>query len=920
MPRSVVRWLLVLSCTLLAAPLAAQTATVEGTVKDSAGAPVAGATVTVQRTAIRAVSGASGRYVLRGVPAGEQTFVARAIGFSPVTATVEVAAGTMQQDFTLPRAAVQIAPMEVVVGSRARHTAAEELAVPVDVFQPEQIQRQGSTETSQILQSLSPSVNFPRQSIADADDIVRPFTLRGLSPDHTLVLVNGVRRHRIANVHIFAYGMAAGSTGVDLNALPSSAIGRMEVLRDGASAQYGSDAIAGVVNLVIKDGVFAPYVTADAGQYLNGDYPNDGTTVNVNGGWGFKLGKGTLGLFAEYRKRNPTNRAWADNTDQVVPGDADSVDANTGRVVIKRNPVDMPNYHWGDGAAKDLMTFANLRYPVNAAGTSELYAFGGWSFRQGTGNGFRRTALDSRNWPQIYPLGFLPTFAPDVHDASAAAGIRGVTAGWNYDLGGTFGRNGFKYNLKNTLNSSLGPCLDVACAPGEDGILGTADDPGIPNKTDIFAGQLDAREAAAQLSVSKGFDVGLAEPLNVAFGMGYRREYYKIRRGELASYVQGFYPDANGDLQPAGSQVFAGFQPADEVDDSRGNFGSYLDVEAALSRQVLANAAARFEDYSDFGSRVTGKLALRYQPQKRVVFRAAASTGFRAPTLSQRTYSSRTTTFVLDTQTGRQKAIDFGIFPVASAPARALGAQPLKYETAVNLSGGVALTPVDNLTLTVDAYYIRISNRIGLTGLFATDSVAAILANAGLNVGGAQYFTNGLKTKTYGVDVTANLTVPAGAGTVDFTLAANYGKNRIISEGALPAQLEGTGVTGLFDVLTRIALEKERPEWRGSLTGQYTLARFHGLARASSYGKFTSAQLGACDACAQTYGSKTLVDVEVGYKFGQVGLNLGARNIFDTYPDKASLDNGFGLFPYPAASPFGYNGRFVYARTELTLF
>ncbi|HEY9506062.1 MAG TPA: TonB-dependent receptor, partial [Gemmatimonadales bacterium] len=296
---------------LAAGPLAAQAGTIRGTISDSAGAGLANAAVTVEGTALRGVSGSGGAYEIRGVPAGTHRVRVRLIGYRSETAEVAVTeADQVTRDFTLVRSAVQLAPIDVVVGSRARHTAEEELAVPVDIFPAEELQRQGSTETSIILQSVSPSVNFPRQSVTDAGDIVRPFTLRGLSPDQTLVLVNGWRRHQTAVVNTFNYGMPAGSSGVDLNAFPASALDRIEILRDGASAQYGSDAIAGVVNLVLKDGAFTPFVNGDAGRYVTDDYADDGTTVNVNGGWGIPIGGGSLGLFGEFRDRDETNRAW----------------------------------------------------------------------------------------------------------------------------------------------------------------------------------------------------------------------------------------------------------------------------------------------------------------------------------------------------------------------------------------------------------------------------------------------------------------------------------------------------------------------------------------------------------------------------------------------------------------------------------
>ncbi|HSR92496.1 MAG TPA: TonB-dependent receptor, partial [Gemmatimonadales bacterium] len=366
--------------------LAAQSGTVQGQVVDSAGAPVVGAIVSVDRTSLGATTTASGRYTLHSVPARMVTLTVHAIGFAAASSSVTVVeADVVELNFTLNRSPVELAPIDVVVGSRARHTAAEELAVPVDVYTAEDIQKQGTTETSQVLQTLSPSVNFPRQSVTDANDIVRPFTLRGLSPDHTLVLINGWRRHQMAVLNTFAYGMGAGSSGVDLNAIPGGAIERIEVLRDGASAQYGSDAIAGVVNVVMKEGKFSPFINVDAGKYVTGDYPDDGTFTNINGGIGIGLGRGSLSVFGEYQHRDPTNRAWPDSFLVNAAGVGDLIDPTTGQIIEKRNSLPQPNYHWGDGLEKDMMTFANFRMPLNQAGTTEFYAFGGYSYRRGTG-------------------------------------------------------------------------------------------------------------------------------------------------------------------------------------------------------------------------------------------------------------------------------------------------------------------------------------------------------------------------------------------------------------------------------------------------------------------------------------------------------------------------------------------------------
>ena len=914
----------------------AQGGTIRGRIADSTGTPITAAVIVLDPGGLRATSRDNGEYQIARVPSGTYTIRVRRLGYAAPTATISVAEGqTVQQDFLVNRAAISLA--EVVIGSRARHTAADELAVPVDVFTPEQIQSQGTTETAQILSQLSPSVNFPRQSVSDATEIVRPFTMRGLSPDHTLVLLNGKRRHHTALIHYYGAGEGAGSSGVDMNAIPSGAISRLEVLRDGAAAQYGSDAIAGVVNVVLKEGIFSPFLTADLGEYMTSKenpaalpdaggsrpaYPHDGRTVDVNGGWGLPLGRGSLGLFAEYRDRQPTNRAGPDPTDMFVAGDADAV--VDGKLVTKNNSIGMPNHHWGDGASKDLMTFASASFPFNPANPSAgLYAFGGYSFRQGAGFGYFRPPSSERNWPAIYPNGFLPKFAPDVVDFSGAGGVRGLMSGWSYDLGGTVGHNGFKYNLENTLNTSLGPCLATPCAPGADGVLGTADDPGIPNKKNIFAGELKFTEAILSLDASHEYALGLASPVNVALGTAFRNERYQIGAGEPASYINGFHPAQDGSIAPSGSQVFPGFRPADEADAHRNNVGAYAELEGDLIPKLLANVAARFEHYTDFGNKLTGKLAMRLQPTQRLTLRSAISTGFRAPSLNQSYYSSVVTNFKADPVTGNPIPFEIGIFPVNSREARALGARPLRPESSRNFSAGFAVTPVDNLTFTSDFYYIALDDRITITGFLDTDSVASILRNIGSRAEAAQYFTNAIDTRTRGLDVTGDYTIATLGGTANVNAVFNFTRTTIPNENniPLPPELQGTGedLIGKYDEGGLLAMTKERPAWRTSVTGQFRRGPWNGLARYSYYGKYSSSLYSYSGGDVQNYNGKGLVDAEVGFvPLLGFKVSLGARNIFDVYPDRMNEGNGFDIFPWPPASPFGYNGRFLYTRVELT--
>jgi len=904
---------------LTASAVAAQSGTIRGVVADSTTGPVIGAVVTVDASALLTQTNGRGAFEFRGVPAGTHTVRVRALGHTPSTQTVNVeASGSVTANFTLGSNAVELARVEVVAGSRAQHKAADELAVPVDVFTTEQIQQQGTVETGRILAALSPSVNMPHQSVTDANDIVQPFTLRGLSPDHTLVLINGWRQHQTALVNTFPYGSGAGSSGVDLNSIPAGAIDRIEVLRDGDAADYGSDAIAGVVNIKMKEGAFAPFLNVESGRYVTGNYPDDGTGVDLNSGVGLKLGRGSITLFGEFKHDDPTNRAWPDKFLVDAAGNADNIDTLTGKIIHKNNNIPQPNYHWGDGEVRNLQTYANLRMPINASGTTELYAFGGFSNHFGTGNGFWRYFDGNRNWQQIYPNGFLPEFDPTSKDYSGTAGLRTQLAGWSLDMGGSYGLNTFRYDLRNTLNPSLGPCLDVACAPGPDGEFGTADDPGIPNQTSFYAGTLRRSEYELGINGSKAITFGgLPAPLNVAAGVLFRGEDYRIEKGELASYINGGEQAQDGSgPAPAGSSVFGGFSPQDASDHSRTNIGTYLDLETNLTTQFLVNVAGRFEHYSDFGSNVSGKLALRYQPAKQFVIRGSLSNGFRAPGLSQSYFSHITTSFI-----GGQ-LYEVGNFPVNSRAAEIFGAKPLKEEKSLNISTGIAYTPIDNFTLTLDYFHIKITDRILLGATFADAASQQILADSGITgIAGVQFFTNGLDTKTDGIDATANYSVPAGNGTLNFNLGANYTRNKITRVDPLPAVLQGTDteIPSILDLVTQLAIEKERPDWRGTLTSNYSIARFHALARVSYYGGFSSAEPSFTDE--EHYGGKTLVDTEVGYRFNSVNLSIGARNLFDVYPDQAhkEYNNNDNTFPWAAASPFGYNGRYLYTRAEIAL-
>lgn len=891
---------------LITTPAWAQTGTLQGRVLHENEEPLPGANVVLRDTEYGTATRSDGRYRITGIEPGQYTAAVTFVGFRPATVEVTIRAGSQTvQNFTLEEAPLQARGVTVTVGSRATHQAAGDLAVPVDVFSAEELGVTGTTETALILQQVSPSVNFPRQTVADGMDALRPFTLRGLSPDHTLVLINGKRRHKSALVNRLGSGVQKGSSTVDLNAIPSSVIGGIEVLRDGAAAQYGSDAIAGVINIQLKEEPLPLTVSGQLGGHVTDDYSNDGTNYNVAASYGIPLGSegGYFNVFSELRFRDPTNRAGASPRDQIEEGDADVVQDIDGdgvnEVLEKNNPAEQPNFHWGNGASDNYYVWGNGAYPVANFGAeqpTEIYGFGGYSFRNGLGQGFYRRALGDRNWPQIHPQGFLPNFDININDYSASLGLRGMLGQWNYDLNGQFGANDFEYNITNSLNVTLGPNS---------------------NQTEFFAGTVALQQSHGQLDLSRAFDVGWAGPLNVAAGAILRYDRYEVTAGEEASWIDGPVKETqNGNRAAPGAQVFPGFRPDQEVDESRTNIGAYVDLESDVTEQLLVNVAGRFENYSDFGSTVNGKLAMRLQPQEEVIFRGAISTGFRAPNLAQRYFSKISTTFIDNVPN------EVGLFRNNSDVANALGVQELEEETSINVSSGVTLSPNSNLSISADVFYIDIRDRIILSGNLGGEEIVDLLeANGVVGVQRVQVFSNAIDTQTWGLDLSADYRTALGDDAL-LTLsgAFNFTRNRLVGGPRTPSQLSSEFQRSIFGREARLELEKERPKNTLKLSAQYEKGNFTGTVRATRYGE----TLVPDDTPDEdfTLSSETTLDLEVGYDIvpDNVKLSVGARNLLDNYPDLTPPGENFlGIFPYSTASPIGFNGRYVYTKLRFTL-
>ena len=778
----------------------------------------------------------------------------------------------------------------VVTGTRAEGRTALESTAPVDVISAGTLENNGSTELNVALSYALPSFNFPQPAITDGTDHVRPATLRGLGPDQTLVLVNSRRRHASALVNLNG-SVGRGSSAVDLNTIPVSAIGRVEVLRDGASAQYGSDAIAGVINVGLREAREGGQVTASFGQYATDiplvDQPrsaSDGDTTSLSGWVGLPLGaEGFLTLSAEYRDREPTNRAGPDTRQQYpsLPG---------GGLDPREQSFDRINHRFGLSASEALSLFANAGLPINA--DAELYGWASYQQRDGQGAGFYRRASDSRNVPAIYPDGFLPYITTDVEDISVLGGVRGDWAEWGYDFSLGYGRNELGYGVENSVNTSMG-----AASP-----------------TSFDAGALIYDQLTANADFQRNYAVdAFAGPLSVAVGLEYRLESYEIEAGEEASYINGGVTGPNGEILATGSQVFPGFQPSNAIDEDRDSIAAYIDLETDVTDRFTVSAAARAESYSDFGETVTGKLAARYQLTDALALRGAVSNGFRAPSLQQAYFTSTSTVF-----TGTPPVpVEVGTFPATSPVAAALGGEPLEAEESLNISGGLVFAQ-GGFTLTVDAYAIDIDDRIVLSENLSGPDVEALLVNAGItNITSARFFINGVETETRGVDVVASYGFEtADWGDFDLTFGANFTDTEV-TDAPTSEVLPGVSLFARREIAR---FEVGQPE--NKLIGSVDWSRgpFAGYVRATRFGETVDPGTAADGSGDEVLSPKTIVDAEFSADITD-GLNVafGANNLFDEYPDVTAetpaLDGTFSrIFPFSGFSPFGFSGRYVYGR------
>ncbi|NWB28195.1 TonB-dependent receptor plug domain-containing protein [Pseudomonas gingeri] len=747
----------------------------------------------------------------------------------------------------------------IVTGTRAQERTASASLSPIDVISGDSLRSSGSDELGTVLARLIPSINFPRPSLVDGAELVRPAQLRGLSPDQVLVLVNGKRRHTSAFVNLGG-AVGRGSAPADLNAIPLSAVDHIEVLRDGASARYGSDAIAGVINVILKSSDHGGSISSKFGEYKKGD----GIQRQIGGNSGFALGdNGFFNLSGEGADNDYTNRAGKDYRPASVGS------TTYGQQVFRQ----------GEPSTNEGKLQLNSAYSFNDA--AELYSFGGYSKRRGETAAFYRASNAPNNNPAIFPNGYLPLIRGNLEDTSLVVGLRGLLADdWHYDLSANYGKNQYELSTE-TINTSLG--------------LNS------PRKFDN--GTLSNDQRQLNFDLSREFNPGwLPYPVSVAVGAEYLRQGYQISAGQPESYYQ------------SGSSGLGGFRAADAGSYSRHNFAQYLDLETNFTEKLSASAAVRHEDYSDFGSNVSGSLSARYDFTPRVAVRGSISNGFRAPSLAQQNFTYTSSQLIGPTI---QEA---GTFAANSQVARLLGAEDLKAEKSRNYSLGLVLEPTDNLTVTADVYRIDIRDRISLSSNLVLNNAAINYLQANgvgnINYTTARYFTNATNTSTNGIDLVANYRYQLDNGVRwNSTLGYNYNHTKVTDVKDNPAILNQLGVN-----LVRVD-RREKLGLLGDTTPQHKLTLGNDLSFGNwvlhsnlvRYGEFTSYQADAIND--QTFKAAWLLDLAADYKLKQWTFTLGGDNVTDKYPEKLSAyANSGGNLAYSTYSPYGYSGAFYYGK------
>ncbi|MEM6801750.1 MAG: TonB-dependent receptor, partial [Bacteroidota bacterium] len=718
--------------------------------------PLIGASIKVSTLGIGTLTDAEGNFELM-IPEGLHQVEVCYAGYKSKKTHLEIISGKIYQaDFQLTE--VMTLDQIVLLGSRSTPQAILEKPVPTELINAKQLSNSVYSETSQILHYLIPSFHSTHQTIADGTDHVDPATLRGLGPDQVLVLINGKRRHTSSLVNINGT-VGRGSVGTDLNAIPSSAIQKIEVLRDGAAAQYGSDAIAGVINIILKDQVDQANFNFRSGISQEGD----GLELQSNVNLGMKLGKsgGFVNANLDFLSRAAVNRSG--NYTGAVFGESFAIGQ---RIYSDNSPEDLEFFfrhtpfedrqvmEVGNSGIRNLAMVLNGSYPLQP--NTEVYGNAIFSYRNGVSRGFYRFPKDkNRVVPELHPFGFSPEIHSDILDASFQMGLKTSIQGWKVDISQSQGRNAFDFGVENSNNASLGVASPVKA----------------------YSGGLAYAQYVSNIDFSRQFKRDI--DLNIAFGGEFRFENFRIKPGEEASWSNGRLSNSNGALGLPGMQLFPGFQEQNQINKSRNNLGAYVDVESKWDK-LLLGMAARFESYSDFGENLSWKMAARYSFNSAYHLRAAVSTGFRAPSLQQIYFNNLSTQIV--ELSGELTSLQVGTFNNEDNVSRAFGIDQLMAETSLNLSSGISGRLSPNLSFSFDAYHIQIRDRIVLSGLFK-DGFEHILEPLG--AGAAQFFTNAVSTRTLGMDFSLSAKFPMNdKESLSFSLLSNLNRTRVDKDAA----------------------------------------------------------------------------------------------------------------------------------------
>jgi iron complex outermembrane receptor protein len=772
----------------------------------------------------------------------------------------------------------------VITAVRGAERSRLDTPTPVDVLSAEAIESAGALggELGQTLQNLTPSFSFPRQSNSGTGDIVRAGQLRGMSPDQTLVLVNGKRRHTTAVVNLESK-VGRGTTPVDFNALATSSVGRIEVLRDGAGAQYGSDAIAGVINIQLDSTPDTAELSLTYGAHNTdfdpiGDRITDGETVIVSAENGASFLGGSIRYGLEYKDREDTNRAGLDQ----IPFFENPSPANLAFQGRR-------NYRPGDPKVEDWSLWYTTEFPL---GDFTAYSFATYANRDAEGAAFfRYPDNDGDNPGLVYPNGYRPVTTGAAKDGQFVLGIKHEGQNWTIDASSNYGESRFDSGVRNSLNPSFGAASARAFRLAK-------------FENTLWAGNLDFVR-----------DIAIGENGKLAFGFEARTEGFKTKAGDPQSYLAGPITTAN-----IGAEAGPGLAPADTVDLERDVLGAYVELSGDVSGRLFLDAAARLEDYSDFGDTLAGKLSARLQLSDALALRGSASNSFRAPSLAQTGFQFSTTQF----GTGGALETTRTLAP-ANPIARALGATDLQPEESVNFTTGLVVHAGRGFTLTIDAFQIEVDDRITLSERIGGDALEAfVLANFGVTgVRNVNFFTNAVDTRTRGYDVVLSHASDFQGGDLSLSLGASFAKTSIREIAAAPAQLQAIDPAfSLVGVEERNTLVSATPRDKIIGTAAWEGERFAFLGRVTRYGEATRVfNFGGGFEPEQTYGSELQLDLEATWTPNDnVALSIGGSNILDEYPDASIADiSYFGNFPFDVVHPIGFNGAYWYARVKVTL-